>query len=262
LRPIAIARDAIVQELPVKPAIHHSCPHLFTLNQLTEKTEKIILNPYGQHRFFQFKIMKLANKILFALLATPTLASAANIVTNGGFEAGSTGWSSTATTGFAPISAYGPCCSPSGIYPAGTSAAFFGWGNLTGGQIWQDIPTSPGERYDVTFSYGAISGASLQTLDVSALAGPGYTTVLGSLSLSAIGTPNLASLLSDYIFSFTATSAYTRLLFADTSLITNSVDGVLDNVSANAMPVPVPATLALLAAGLGLIGVTKRKKAL
>jgi hypothetical protein len=227
---------------------------------LTQKTETTILSTYGQNRFFKFNIMKFANKILFALLAIPTIASA-NIVTNGDFEAGSTGWSSTATTGFAPISAYVPCCGVTGVYPGGTSAAFFGWGDLTGGKIWQDIPTSPGESYNVTFSYGAIAGATLQTMDVSALAGPSYTTVLGSMSLSDTGTTNLASLLNDYIFSFTASSTYTRLQFMDTSLNTSSVDGVLDNVVVTANPVPVPATLALLAGGLGLIGFSKRKQA-
>jgi Protein of unknown function (DUF642) len=227
---------------------------------LTQKTEKTILYTYGQGRFFKFNIMKFSNKILFALLAIPTIASA-NIVTNGDFEAGSTGWSSTATTGFAPISAYVPCCGVTGVYPGGTSAAFFGWGDLTGGKIWQDIPTSPGESYNVTFSYGAISANTLQTLDVSALAGPSYTTSLGSVSLSDTGTTNLASLLNDYIFSFTASSTYTRIQFMDTSANTSSVDGVLDNVVVTANPVPVPATLALLAGGLGLLGFSKRKHA-
>jgi hypothetical protein len=231
---------------------------------LTRKTEATILASYGQDRLSKFIIMKFANKILFVLLAAPTLASAANIITNGDFEAAGTGWSSTATTGFAPVSDYVPCCSVTGVYPGGTSAAFFGWGDLTGGKIWQDIPTSPGESYDVTFSYGAIAGANSvtapQTMEVSALAGPMYTTTLGSISLSAIGTPNLAIILTDYIFSFTASSAYTRILFMDTSASTSSADGVLDNVSVTANPVPVPATLALLAGGLGLIGFSKRKQ--
>ncbi len=215
--------------------------------------------------------MNTSKKILVSLLAVPalavsSLASAASLITNGGFEDGATGWAGTPTTGFAPITAYGPCCNPTGTYPSGAAAAFFGWGNEVGGKIWQDIPTTPGGTYDVTFQYGAIAPATLQQLLVSALAGPSFTSELGATSVSATGTLNLGAILTDYIFSFTATSAYTRIQFMDMSGNSVNSDGVLDNVSvvetSNPAQVPVPATLALMAVGLGMIGFNSRKKAI
>jgi PEP-CTERM motif/Protein of unknown function (DUF642) len=208
--------------------------------------------------------MNLRKLALTALLSAPLLASAANLVTNGDFENSTPGtaWSNSATSGFAPISAYGPCCAPYGTYTGGNNASFFGWGDLPGGSIWQDLATVNGQNYTVSFEYGAISAPTLQTMQVSALSGPTFATMLGATNLKAIGTSDLGTLLSSYSFTFTADSALTRLQFTDNSANTFSVDGVVDNVAVMTTPVPEPETYALMLAGLGVMTfVARRRKA-
>jgi Protein of unknown function (DUF642) len=195
--------------------------------------------------------------LAFAMLVLPTLASA-NLVTNGDFEtAAGAGWITTPTVGFANISAYTGCCGASGTYPTAPGAAFFGWGDTTGGTLAQDIATVIGQSYVVTFAHGALIGNTPQTLLAAAIGAAG---TLNSQSASATGTYDFASTLTNYSFSFVADSATTRLLFTDTSTSTASVDGILDNVTVNA--VPVPASLPLLLAGMAMFGVTTRKKKL
>jgi hypothetical protein len=197
---------------------------------------------------------------LAALLATPLLASA-NLVTNGGFEAAtpSTDWSSTASTAFLPISAYDSCCSLTGTYTGESNAAFFGGSNETGGTIWQDLTTVAGTTYVVSFAYGAIVEPTAQSLRASAI-GSG-NAVLSFADAAAVGTTDRGAILTTYSFSFKAAGEKTRLLFADTSLTTTNVDGVLDNVSVTA--VPEPETYALMLAGLCAVGfIVRRRKAL
>jgi hypothetical protein len=185
-------------------------------------------------------------------------ASATELVTNGSFEDGGAGWSSTQTTGFAPVSAYINCCGIDGSgYPGanGVAAAFFGWGQMTGGTIFQDLATVAGNTYTVNFSYGAISGGALQTMTAEALNGQ---SVLSSLGVSSYGNNNQATLVSPYSFTFVANSSTTTLLFRDTSLNTDSTDGMLDLVSVTA--VPEPETYAMLLAGLGLVGFAARRR--
>ncbi len=208
--------------------------------------------------------MNLRTLTLAGLLSVPLLASAANLVTNGDFENSvpGTAWSSTDTTGFAPISAYGPCCAPYGTYTGGNNAAFFGWGDSPGGSIWQDLATVAGQDYTVSFEYGAIAAPTLQSMQVSALSGASFSSVLSAINLKATGTSDLSTLLKGYSFSFTADSATTRLQFSDTSANTFSVDGVLDNVSVITTPVPEPETYALMLVGLGAMTfVARRRKA-
>jgi hypothetical protein len=193
--------------------------------------------------------------LTLAMLLLPTLASA-NLVQNGDFEAGGADWTTTPTVGFTPVSTYISCCSGTGSYPAAPGAAFLGWGNTVGGTLSQTITTVIGQTYAVTFDHGAFGGTgSQQSLLASAFDG---ATTLGSTSASKDATLDFTNIVNSYTFLFTATSTLTQLMFADTSTITASTDGILDNVKVNA--VPVPASLPLLLAGLGLIGYCSRKK--
>jgi hypothetical protein len=194
------------------------------------------------------------------VLSAAAFGAQANLLVNGNFEDAtpSTGWSSTPTTGFAPISVYGTCCANTGgAYTGGSNAAFFGWDQRTGGSIWQDFATTVGASYTVSFQYGAIAAANLQSLVAEALGGPSFSSVLGTTTVQAPGTTNWNQILGAPVsFTFVATGTSTRLLFRDTSLGSNNTDGVLDNVAV----VPEPATVALMLAGLGVVGFMARRR--
>ena len=208
-------------------------------------------------------------KMLLAALAAGALGTAQGAVTNGGFEgngaAGSflAGWStdssSSKVAGAGRISNYGQCCgiwnSPP-TYPYGASAAFFGDGNRPGAAIWQDVSTTTGNRYILSFLYGAIADSNVQTMHVTVL-DASSSNLLAETDVQAYGTRKLASMMSPYAIDFTATSASTRIRFSDTSAYTYNTDGVLDNVSITA--VPEPETYAMMLAGLGLFGLTARR---
>jgi hypothetical protein len=209
---------------------------------------------------YQMRATKLSSIVLiFLSLLAPSWASA-NLLTNGGFEntIPSTGWQSNATTGFQNINTYRACCAPTGTYASGPNVAFFGWDNLVGGSIWQDVNTNIGQMYTVSFDYGAIARSKLQTLTASALDGIGFTHVSATIAVSAIGSANLSTITTNYSYAFVANAPQTRIIFTDTSAITNSVDGVLDNVSMTAA-IPLPHSAGLLAVGaLGLILALRR----
>jgi hypothetical protein len=63
-------------------------------------------------------------------------------------------------------------------------------------------------------------------------------------------------MMSNYSFTFTADSALTRLQFVNTSTLTTSVDGVLDNVAMTSA-VPEPGAIALFLAGLSVLGLRR-----
>jgi PEP-CTERM motif len=189
--------------------------------------------------------------VVLSLLA-PLLATAAT-VSNGDFESGAAGWTVAPVVYIGPVAPYdGPLYS--GVYTGGLQAAFFGAGDSVGGSIYQDITTVAGQKYQVSFTYGAVAYAEPQSLLASAIDG----VSLGSTAVSASGTFDRAAILSPYSFMFTAASGLTRLTFADTSSVTTSVDGVLDNVSITA--VPEAGTISMMLGGLAMMGFMARRR--
>ena len=181
-------------------------------------------------------------KMLLAALAAGALGTAQGAVTNGGFEGNGAvgsfldGWStdrsSSKAAGAGLISNYGPCCritnSPA-TYPYGVSAAFFGDGNRPGAAIWQDVATTTGTRYTLSFLYGAIADGNSQSMHVTVL-DASSSTLLEKTDVKATGTRNLASMMTPHTVDFTATSELTRIRFSDTSTYSNNTDGVLDKL--------------------------------
>jgi flagellin len=92
------------------------------------------------------KGMKAPSKTLLGLAAATVLflasPSYANLITNGGFETGDlTSWAQFGNTAFSGVT----------IAPhSGRYAAFFGPAGSTGG-IYQDLGTTPGGLYDLSF---------------------------------------------------------------------------------------------------------------
>lgn len=202
-------------------------------------------------------------KLLIAsfLLLGSAGAQSAELITNGGFESGSTGWNFTPTVKFIPVTDYGPCCSPFGIYPYGSQAAFFGGGNVPGGSISQSFNTLAGSFYTLTFAYGAISETRVQRMRTSVFDLGGGST-LASMVLQTVGTRDLGDMMFTGEIMFQAQSQFTSISFADISSGSFNVDGVIDAVSVlGPAPIPEPSTYALMLAGLGIVAFAARRRA-
>lgn len=194
-----------------------------------------------------------------AVLGLVALVSAANAatITNGDFSAGTTGFTFLGNVGIADSPAYVACCA-SGDTGTGNFAAFGGGNGPNDGSITQIFATTPGASYTLTFQYGAFSNpANIGTQSLAISAGD-----LATVLTSATSVQDLGLLFTTYNYTFTALAGSTALVFADASgANTNSIDGILDSISVNAVrAVPEPLTLSLFGAGLaGAAGLRRRK---
>lgn len=194
-------------------------------------------------------------KIIAALLTLMAAGSAqANLITNGNFESGLSGWT---TTGHVATAVF------SGTYFGGgsnardgtTMIAFNAGDSSANGVLSQAFATTVGATYTVTFDYGTNTGTQ------SILWGA-YSATSAVLASNVITDTNASGLLDTYTYTFLATTTSTTLRFTDVSgNNTVSIDGLIDNVSVNANAVPEPASLALLGLGVAGFAASRRRKA-
>ncbi len=178
-------------------------------------------------------------------LGAASLASAAELVTNGDFGSGLSGWTVGDNVLALTGNDYVPCCGTSGTATQMANPfASFGAGNTTGtNTLSQSIATVSGHKYVLSFDAGALGGGSQA---ISELAG---ATPLGSETLNA--NDALGSTFTHYSFTFTATGATTLLTFSNTSFA-DGIDPIVDNVSVSA--VPEPAAWAFMILGVAMAG--------
>ena len=180
-------------------------------------------------------VLVLAGSALAA--AAPQAASAAELVTNGGFETGDfTGWTLTGNTGFTGVTT-------SPVYE-GTYAAYFGQVGSTG-TLSQLLDTVVGETYTISFAL-----SNLGSTPNSFAASFGDSPLLTFTNLGPL--PYVL-----YTFSAVATSTSTPITFTfrqDPSF------WVLDAVSVDGVLVPEPATWAMMIGGMGLAGGALRRR--
>jgi Protein of unknown function (DUF642)/PEP-CTERM motif len=176
-------------------------------------------------------------------------ARADNLVINGGFESGFTGWNvqgsyllvaDAGKAGSTPLGGYGP--------HSGTFFAAMGSGQV--GSLSQVIPTTAGQGYSLSF-FLASDGSTPNSFGVTW----GGQSILAQ---SVIAKQNYTL----YTYQLAATSAATTLSFQEMDVPSYLS---LDDVSVTAIPstssAPEPASLTLLAIGsLGVAGFAARRR--
>lgn len=194
-----------------------------------------------------------ATSVLAAAGLSP--AHAANLVVNGDFEAPSisttfqcfattlSGWKSTSTAD------HGSCyiAGGKGGWPPSFSGLQYMYINNyadAGASVQQSILLEAGTRYSLTFALGGLDGTA-----------GGLNVAFGTFS-AAIAPQTLAGWQTySYIYTPTVSGAAPLKFTTATPWVVT-----LDAVSVTALPVPEPASMLLMACGLGALAVLKRRE--
>ncbi len=200
----------------------------------------------------KFKSCLAAAALISAAAFAPNASAAVNIVTNGGFEAGSINPGSFTTLFGGSTSITGWTVGPDSIdyigsyWQASEGARSVDLSGNSPGSIAQTLTTVAGKYYKVTFDLAGNpdAGPVLKAMAASS-AGP-----VQNFSFNTTGASHGAMNWTPSSFVFKATSSSTTLSFA--SLTGDAFGPAIDNVAASA--VPEPATWAMMIIGFGAVG--------
>ena len=195
--------------------------------------------------------------LLAAALLAASTAAHANLLVNGDFEASSNqtvtppGWINVGHSD--GVIAYGlfgtPAYDGQQMYDLGGFGDAYG---PIGDGIAQTFATTAGLAYTVQFGLSSENGSLDETLNVSA----------GNAShdylLSVDGSGPFKKPFQTESFTFVATGSSTTLSFIHTLGGNGNNDPLIDAVSVTSA-VPAPASVALMLAGLGLVGFSRRR---
>jgi hypothetical protein len=183
------------------------------------------------------------------LLICANASASPNLVTNGGFEAGATGWTMQMGVG-----AYGSGVAHSGDYAAATGCVGAGCTSTMGlGAFFgQSVATTAGALYDLSFWVGENTGPT-----------SGLSVFWNGTKVADILNPAHSRLGSNMLqFTFTGLAATGDSTWFEVHGRQDPGSMFFDDVSVTeqaAAAVPEPGTLAIVLAGLALLGASVRR---
>lgn len=205
----------------------------------------------------KFKTVALMTATIFgSSLAAP--ATAAELITNGSFSAGLTGWYLTALPAtdviVTPGQPYTGIGGTGSLTSLSNPFADFGGGNEPNvSTLSQTFNTVADATYFLSFSAGAFGpSGGLQTFTYSVTGSPSGTATVTNDN-------NFDTTFKTFGQSFVALGGPTTVSFTLAGNTSINQDGFLDNVSVTG-PVPEPATWAMMLMGFGMVGVGLRSR--
>jgi hypothetical protein len=172
-------------------------------------------------------------------------AANANLVVNGDFENDLNSWTAVQRVVTETSQRYIDLAGATGDTGTGRFASFGSANDSALGSLSQTIATVAGESYVLTFGYGGFSYITTSSRDQSLRVTIGATT--RDITTQELNR-DLAKVLQPFSFQFSASGSSTLIAFSDVSKETLAIDGLLDNVRVEA--VPLPGALPLVGAGL------------
>lgn len=177
---------------------------------------------------------------------TAVYASAADSFSNGSFESGYTGWTTSGNQLIASGSLYAPT--------DGTDVVLFNSGNSTPNAVLsQTFATTTGQTYTVQLDVGVRAfNKNQQRLQITVQGAS--TRVNQTVSVTGVGSGTARWTAASYVF--TADSSSTTLTLRDTSATTNSIDLMVDNIRVTAQAAPTTRTLTVASSPSNAVAVT------
>ena len=214
--------------------------------------------------------MRIVIAAAFAIATLAAPATAANLITNGDFGAGNSGFGS----GYTYVSPGYGVLFPEGLYTVDTNPQtshpyFYSFGDHTTGEsnfmivngagtpntdVWsQTVAVTAGRTYKLSAFLSSVYPSSPALLDFFVTPGNGNRQLV-----FASTAPGSAAVWVGHNGNFTATSNSITLSIVNQNTVLGGNDFGIDDISLNA--VPEPTSWAMLIAGFGLVGIAARRR--